>query len=220
MAISKFNYNSFNVTPVAGKALAFNSDADGFSTAGASSMTLIKTITASNDANVDFEHGSSSVVLDSTYPVYIIKFINVHPVTNDTQFFFQANGAGETGFNETITSTYFKAGQNEAGDYTVLGYSTGSDQAQGTAYQSISENMGNENDECGSGELILFNPSSTTFVKHFMVKHQHQQHASQSYQSYVGGYFNTTTAIDQIVFAFGSGNIDSGTFKLYGLKDS
>ena len=88
MAISKFNYNSFNVTPVAGKALSFNSDADGFSTAGASSMTLIKTITASNDANVDFEHGSSSVVLDSTYPVYIIKFINVHPVTNDTQFFF------------------------------------------------------------------------------------------------------------------------------------
>ena len=166
MAISKFNYNSFNVTPVAGNALSFNSDADGFTTKGASAMVLIKTITASNDANVDFEHGSSSVVLDSTYPVYIIKFINVHPVTNDTQFFFQANGAGETGFNETITS------------------------------------------------------SSTTFVKHFMVKHQHQQHASQSYQSYVGGYFNTTTAIDQIVFAFGSGNIDSGTFKLYGIKDS
>ena len=220
MAISKFNYNSFDLTTAASKGLAFNSNANGFETSSASSMTLIKTITASNDANVDFEHGSSSVVLDSTYPVYIVKFINVHPVTNDTQFFFQANGAGETGFNETITSTYFKAGQNEAGDYTILGYSTSSDQAQGTAYQSISENMGNENDECGSGELILFNPSSTTFVKHFMVKHQHQQHASQSYQTYVAGYFNTTTAIDQIVFAFGSGNIDSGTFKLYGIKDS
>ena len=194
-------------------------DAGAFS-ANLGSMVHIKTITASNDANVDFNHGTSNVVLDSTYPIYIIKFINVHPATNDTQFFFQANGAGETGFNETITSTYFKAGHNEAGNYTVLSYSAGSDQAQGTAYQSISENMGNENDECGSGELILFNPSSTTYAKHFIVKHQHQQHASQSYQTHVSGYFNTTTAIDQIVFAFGSGNIDSGTFKLYGLKDS
>ena len=194
-------------------------DAGSFS-ASLGAMTHIKTITASNDANVDFEHGSSSVVLDSTYPIYIIKLINIHGASNDTVFSFQANGAGETGFNETITSSYFKAGQNEAGDYTVLSYSNGSDQAQGTAYQSISENMGNENDECASGELILFNPASTTFIKHFVCTFQNQQHAGQTYQSFVGGYFNTTTAIDQIVFAFGSGNIDSGTFKLYGIKDS
>jgi len=194
-------------------------DAGAFSV-GLGDMTLIKTITASNDANVDFEHGSSSVVLDSTYPIYIIKLINIHGATNDTVFSFQANGAGETGFNETITSTYFKAGQNEAGNYSVLSYSTGSDQGQATGYQTISENMGNENDECGSGELILFNPSSTTFTKHFMCTFQHQQHASQSYQSRVAGYFNTTTAIDQIIFKFASGNIDSGTFKLYGIKDS
>jgi hypothetical protein len=184
------------------------------------SMVHIKTITASNDANASFHHGTSSVVLDSTYPIYIIKLINIHGATNDTVFSFQANGAGETGFNETITSTYFKAGQNEAGNYSVLSYSTGSDQGQATGYQTISENMGNENDECGSGELILFNPSSTTFTKHFMCTFQHQQHASQSYQSRVAGYFNTTTAIDQIIFKFASGNIDSGTFKLYGIKDS
>ena len=194
-------------------------DAGAFS-ANLGSMVHIKTITVSNAANASFHHGTSSVVLDSTYPIYIFKFINVHPATNDTQFFFQGNAVSASGENETITSTYFKAGQNEAGNYNVLSYSAGSDQAQGTAYQSISENMGNENDECGSGELILFNPSSTTYAKHFIVKHQHQQHASQSYQSYVSGYFNTTTAIDQIVFAFGSGNIDSGTFKLYGIKDS
>ena len=194
-------------------------DAGAFS-ASLGAMTHIKTITASNDANASFHHGTSSVVLDSTYPIYIFKFINVHGASNDTVFSFQANAAGASGENETITSTYFKAGQNEAGNYSVLSYSTGSDQAQGTGYQTISENMGNENDECGSGELILFNPSSTTYAKHFMVKHQHQQHASQSYQSYVTGYFNTTTAIDQIVFKFASGNIDSGTFKLYGIKDS
>jgi hypothetical protein len=220
VALTKFNYNSFDLTTAASKGLAFNSSANGFETAAEGSMTLIKTITASNDATIDFVDGTSSVVLDSTYPVYLFKMINVHGITDDTQFKFQGNSSGGSGFNETITSTYFKAGQNEAGDYTILGYGTGSDQAQGTGYQTISENMGNANDECGSGELYLFNPSSTTFVKHFLVKLQHQQHASQSYQSYTAGYFNTTSAIDEISFKFASGNIDSGTFKLYGIKDS
>jgi hypothetical protein len=220
VALTKFNYNSFDLTTAASKGLAFNSSANGFETAAEGSMTLIKTVTASNDATIDFVDGTSSVVLDSTYPVYLFKMINVHGITDDTQFKFQGNSSGGSGFNETITSTYFKAGQNEAGDYTILGYGTGSDQAQGTGYQTISENMGNANDECGSGELYLFNPSSTTFVKHFLVKLQHQQHASQSYQSYTAGYFNTTSAIDEISFKFASGNIDSGTFKLYGIKDS
>jgi len=220
VALTKFNYNSFDLTTAASKGLAFNSSANGFETAAEGSMTLIKTVTASNDATIDFVDGTSSVVLDNTYPVYLFKMINVHGVTDDTQFKFQGNASGGSGFNETITSTYFKGGQNEAGDYTILGYGTGSDQAQGTGYQTISENMGNANDECGSGELYLFNPSSTTFVKHFLVKLQHQQHASQSYQSYTAGYFNTTSAIDEISFKFASGNIDSGTIKLYGIKDS
>ena len=82
MAISKFNYNSFNVTPVAGNALSFNSDADGFTTQGSSSMVLIKTLTASSDANLSFVNGASSVVLDDTYPVYLFKFINIHARSN------------------------------------------------------------------------------------------------------------------------------------------
>ena len=122
------------------------------------SMVLIKTETASNDATISFVDGTSSVVLDNTYPVYLIKMINVHGITDDTQFKFQGNAAGGSGFNETITSNYFKAGHKEDGTYSILGYSTGSDQAQGTGYQTISENMGNANDECGSGELWLFNP--------------------------------------------------------------
>ena len=220
MALSKFNYNSFDVTPVASSTLAFNSGANGLTAMSAGAMTLIKTETASNDATISFVDGTSSVVLDNTYPVYLIKMINVHGITDDTQFKFQGNSAGGSGFNETITSTYFKAGHKEDGTYTTLGYSAGSDQAQATGYQTISENMGNANDECGSGELWLFNPSSTTFVKHFLVKLQHQQHAEQCYQSYTAGYFNTTSAIDEISFKFASGNIDSGTFKLYGIKDS
>ena len=215
MALTKFNFNSFDVTSAASKGLGFNASANGFSTIDPGAMTLISTTTASSDSTVDITSG-----IDSTYPIYMFKIINVHGATDDTQFKFQGNASGGSGFNETITSTYFKSGQNEAGSYSILGYGTGSDQAQGTSYQTISENMGNANDECGSGELFLFNPSSTTFVKHFLVRFQHQQHASQSYDSYIGGYFNTTSAIDEISFKFASGNIDSGTFKLYGIKDS
>ena len=220
MALTKFNYNSFNVTPVASTTMAFNSGANGLTAMSGGAMTLIKTETASNDATISFVDGTSSVVLDNTYPVYLIKMINVHGITDDTQFKFQGNSAGGSGFNETITSTYFKAGHKEDGTYTTIAYSTGSDQAQATGYQTISENMGNANDECGSGELWLFNPSSTTYIKNFLVRFQHQQHAEQCYQSYTAGYFNTTSAIDEISFKFASGNIDSGTFKLYGIKDS
>jgi hypothetical protein len=43
---------------------------------------------------------------------------------------------------------------------------------------------------------------------------------SQSSNNYIGGYFNTTSAIDEIQFKFDSGDIDAGTVKLYGIKDS
>jgi hypothetical protein len=112
MAISKFNYNSFNVTPVAGAALAFDADADGFSTATATSMVLIKTLTASSSATLSFIHGSSDVVFDSTYPTYMFKYTSVHPATNDQPFLFQGTTDG-TNFNTTITSTNFQAGGRE-----------------------------------------------------------------------------------------------------------
>ena len=131
------------------------------------SMVLIKTETASNDATISFVDGTSSVVLDNTYPVYLIKMINVHGITDDTQFKFQGNSAGGSGFNETITSTYFKAGHKEDGTYTTIAYSTGSDQAQATGFQTIGQPSGNANDESTSGTLHVFDPSSTTFVKHF-----------------------------------------------------
>ena len=101
MAISKFNYNSFNVTPVASKALAFNSDADGFTTASSSSMILIKTLTASSSANLSFVDGADSVVLDSTYKEYIFIFNNLHPSADDAVLQFQANAVGGADFNES-----------------------------------------------------------------------------------------------------------------------
>ena len=194
-------------------------DAGAFSV-GLGNMVHIKTITASNDANVDFEHGSSSVVLDSTYPIYLFKFINVHPVTDSVEFQFQGNGAGETGFNETINSTVFRAYHDEGGTGQAVEYYAAKDQANGTSYQSLTDDVGNGNDESLAGELYLFNPSNTAFVKHFIARTTDYNANDHNLTFHTAGYFNTTTAIDQIIFKFESGNIDSGTFKLYGIKDS
>jgi len=218
MAISKFNYNSFNVTPVASKALAFNSDADGFTTASSSSMILIKTLTASSSATLSFVDGADSVVLDDTYPIYKFEFINIHPATNTAKLTFQGDTGTNTSYNQTITSTFFNSQHKEDGSGGSLGYETSHDQAQGTAFQDITNGIGNLNDENMNGELKIFSPSSGTFVKHFISTVQSNYDTNWSMNSYMAGYFNTTTALTRAQFKMSSGNIDSGIIKLYGIK--
>jgi hypothetical protein len=185
------------------------------------SMFLIKEQTASSDASISFVNGSSDVVLDSTYPIYKFEFINIHPSSSsDAHFQFQGNASGGSGYNETITSTYFRAYHNEGGTDTSLAYDGSFDQAQGTSFQTLMTYVNYSNDESGVGSLYLFNPSSTTFVKHFMAETQYAYNNPYSTRSFIAGYFNTTSAIDEIQFKFGTGNIDSGTIKLYGIKDS
>jgi hypothetical protein len=207
MALVKYNNNSLSAITAA-------------SSLPTGAMTLIKSQTASSSATISFVDGTSDVVLDNTYPIYLFKFIGIHPQTNFRHFSFQANAAGGSGYNETITSTMFVADHNEGGSTTSLSYETGGDLAQGTGVQSILHGVGNENDESASGELWLFNPSSTTFVKHFISSGHVHTDDDKSRQTYVGGYINTTSAIDEIQFSFSSGNIDAGTIKLYGIKDS
>ena len=219
MALSKFNFNSFDVTTAANTGLGFNASANGFSTINPGSMTLIKTITASSSSTVQFQDGSSDVVLDSTYPVYLFKIINMHPATDNHIFEFQGNSSGGSGYNETITSAIFRA-YHTTGDSTNFAYVTTEDLAQSTDHQHLANGVGNANDECLSGELYLFNPSSTTFVKHFIGRTQFTEADKGSFEHHIAGYFNTTSAIDEIQFRMASGNIDSGTFKLYGIKDS
>ena len=179
-------------------------------------MTLLQTQTASSSASISFTSN-----IDSTYPIYMFKFINIHPATDNAYFTFQGNASGGSGFNETMTTTVFYAYHNEAGNDTLLGYIAGSDQAQGTGFQRlINDGIGNGNDECASGELTLFNPSSTTFVKHFIARTNNYYNGTYSMDSYTAGYFNTTSAIDEIQFKMSSGNIDAGTIKLYGIKGS
>jgi len=219
VALTKYNFNSFDVTSAASKALGFNANANGFTTINAGSMVLIKTLTASSSSTISFVHGSSDVVLDSTYPVYLFKTINMHPQTDQKKFQFQGTTDGSN-FNTTMTTTFFQAYHKEDGSDTSLSYIAGEDQAQGTGFQTLSEDTGNDNDQSYSGELFLFNPSSTTFVKHFMARGIETYFSDFCNNHYVSGYFNTTSAITGIRFKMESGDIDAGTFKLYGIKDS
>jgi len=183
-------------------------------------LVHIKTLTASSSATLAFVDGTDSVVLDNTYPIYKFELINVHPATDGQKITFQGNAAGASGFNETITSTAFDAEHSE-GAANSFSYNTSGDQAQGTAYQPLSQNnVGNDNDQSAVGNLFLFNPSSTTFVKHFIYTGNSLNSGNYNSNDFVAGYFNTTSAIDEISFKFESGNIDSGQIKLYGIKDS
>ena len=178
-------------------------------------MTLLQTQTASSSASIDFTSN-----IDSTYPVYVFKFINMHPATDGVHFSFQGNASGGSGFNETITSTAFFAQHREDDSSTSLDYRSDDDLAQSTSFQRLSESLGNANDESLSGTLQIFNPSSTTFVKHFIATINYIHKSDRSYNFYISGYFNTTSAIDEIQFKMSSGNVDSGTIKLYGIKGS
>ena len=180
-------------------------------------MVFIKKLTASSSATLSFVDGSDGVVLDDTYKEYVFTFKNIHPATDNVAFSFQGNAVGGSGYNETMTTTYITAYHTESGSSAVLEYTGGSDQAQGTSFQSLLHGSGNGNDECSSGYLHLFNPSSTTFVKHFTAVSNHIHYQDISFNHYVAGYFNTTSAIDEIQFKMSSGNIDAGDICLYGI---
>jgi len=182
-------------------------------------MTLLQTQTASSSASISFTSN-----IDSTYPIYVFKFINMHPATNRVRFQFNMSTDSGSNYNVTKTSTFFYAYHSESDSITSLQYFTDLDLAQSTSYQSLSAEIGNSNDESLSGELHLFNPSSTTFVKNFFsdtnIKHDNASHGKITINSKSAGYGNTTSAVDAIQFSMSSGNIDSGTIKLYGIKGS
>ena len=219
MALNKLKFNSLNVTPTAGKTIGFNSSANGLeATLSGGAMTFIKKLTASSDSTLDFVDGSSDVVLDNTYKEYLFIYNNIHPQTSGAMLEFQGNASGGSGFNETITSTNFNPYHLEDGSEALLRYMTAQDQAQGTSFQPLSEDINNDNDGSLVGYLHLFNPSSTTFVKHFISRTQIMNTTPGSYGTFCAGYFNTTSAIDEIQFKMHSGNIDSGDIILFGLN--
>ena len=186
-------------------------------TAGGADMVFIKKLTASADANLTFVDGASSVVLDSTYKEYLFTFNNIHPATDDSKLLVNFRDGG-TNYDATKTTTFFRAQHSEGGANGNLSYRTDDDLAQSTAAQPLTMDIGNANDESASGEMILYNPSSTTFVKHFIANANCVYSGDYSMQSFVAGYCNVTAAIDAVQFTMEGGtNIDSGDICLYGI---
>ena len=177
-------------------------------------LTLISTTTASSDANVSITSG-----INSTYKEYIITYTNVHPATDNQDFTVNFRD-GSTAYDATKTTTFFTAHHGEDDSPATLQYSLGGDLAQSTGVQNLAYSVTNDNDGSVSGTLHLFDPSSTTFIKHFIAN----SHAMvddggvQNTNFFVAGYCNVTAAIDGVQFKFDSGNIDTGTFKLYGVS--
>ena len=206
MALVKYNNNSISAVTSA-------------ASIPSGALVPIKTLTASSSSTLSFVHGSSDVVLDSTYPIYLFKFINIHNSADDNQFSFNFSTDSGSNYNIAKTSTHFYAIHTEAGS-TAFSYYAGGDLAQGTGFQITTLESGADNDECDCGELYLFNPSSTTFVKHFMCTMIETGATPRASNNFIAGYGNTTSAINAIQFKMDDGNIDSGKIKLYGIKDS
>ena len=184
--------------------------------AGGGNMVFIKKLTASSSATLSFVNGASSVVLDSTYKEYLFTFKNIHPGTNDK--LLQMNMSADTGsnYNVTKTTTFFHAYNMEDGTDGTQQYDANRDIAQSTGFATIAQGVNADNDQSLNGTLHLFNPSSTTFVKHFIARTLHTA-GGYGRDCYSAGYGNTTSAVDAIQFKFDSGNIDAGDICLYGI---
>ena len=210
MAISKANFNSFNVTPTASKFITFNSSNNGLAADDVGgSLNLLSTVTiSSGTSSVDFTSG-----IDSTYKEYRFSYINVHGPNEGLQVGFRDGGSN---FDAVKTTTFFKASHAENDSDTDLSYRVNADIAQGTGLQSLGSTPGTDNDQSITGYLHLFDPSNTTFVKNFVSECTTNADAGTLQHTFVAGYCNTTSAIDGVQFKFNS-NIDSGIFKMYGV---
>jgi len=177
------------------------------------SLILLSTQTASASASISFTSG-----IDSTYDSYVFKFINIHPATDNIRFSFQGSTDGGSSYGVTLTNTYHRAYHKEDDSVAVLSYEPFYDQAQSTAFATLVDSLGGDADQQCSGTLQIFNPSSTTFVKHFISRLNNSHAGDYSMDQFTAGYFNTTSSVNAIQFKMDSGNIDDGIIKMYGVK--
>ena len=176
-------------------------------------VVLLSSQTADSDTAINFTSG-----IDSTYGEYIFRFYNMNPeYANTASFVFNGSIDGGSNYNVTKTTTYFKAIHTENDDTASFAYSTGGDIAQGTGDQPLAREVEHDADGSCAGELHLFNPSSTTYVKHFYATINSYNSAESSRNSFVAGYFNDTNNIDAMTFKFSTGDFE-GTIKMWGVK--
>jgi len=179
--------------------------------ANAGGLVLLTTNTASSSASVSFTSG-----LTSAYKEYLFIFNNIHPATDNVDFTFNGSTDGGSNYNVTKTSAGGRSAHRENDTDSFLQYADGL-LAQSTSYERITQANGNDNDQSVSGYLHLFEPSSTTFVKHYILRANNAVFVDMSDERFTGGYFNTTSAVDAIDFKMSSGNIDAGTIQMFGV---
>ena len=209
-----------NTVKAAGGNTLFTSDGAGtlsnVNSGLAGNMVFINSAPASGDTSLSFTSG-----IDSTYDEYVFYFVGIHPATDATTFEFNASDdTSSWSYDVVKTTTVFDTWHTEDGSSYYFNYNTTPDIAQGTGYQTLADVLGNDANQCAAGELHLFNPSSTTYVKHFYATIPYSAFVGSNYfqENFIAGYFNTTSAITAIDFKMSSGNIDAGTIYLYGMK--
>ena len=176
-------------------------------------LNLISTTTASSSSTLSITSG-----IDSTYKEYIFRYYDMHPSTDNTELQFQVSTDGGSSYGVAITSSAFQGYHYESAGSQGVAYYTADDLAQSTSFQNLCNNVGNGNDESMSGILHLFDPSNTTFVKHWINRSQSYSGGDFSLDGHQAGYINTTSAVDAVQFKMTGGNIDSGVIKLYGVS--
>jgi hypothetical protein len=206
-SLSKIKANSLNLAGTFG----FSGTVTGL--ADDTPLVLISTFTSDgSDANASFTSG-----IDSTYKEYLFVYNNIHPETDSVDFNFNGSSDGGSNYNVTKTTQLVRTGHDEADSFTQFGSNTSEDLAQSTDFQHIVYGTGNDNDQAISGFMRLYNPSSTTFLKHFVSTACHNFASNGCNQMFVTGYFNTTSAINAIQFKMSSGEIQGGTIDLFGV---
>ena len=193
-------------------------DAGAMASGFGSSMVFIKKLTASSSGTLSFVHGSSSVILDSTYKEYLFILKDIHGSVNDKNMGFNVSIDGGSNYNVAKTSSAFEAYHYENDGAAAAGYVTGRDLAEGTGFQILTSEAGADNEECACGTIQLFNPASTTFVKHYISRMVDKNPAPAAVVNHVAGYVNTTSAVNAVQFKMANGNIDAGTITLYGIS--
>ena len=215
-AIARSAANNITTSGVFTSSAIANSSVTGITVLANASdgITLISSQTASNSASISFTSG-----LDSTYKAYKFVYVNIAPRTDAVNFTFNLSTDSGSNYNVTKTTTQFRATHFESDSIANLLYDGSTDLAQSTGEQILTagNQIGNGADESTSGTLTLFNPSSTTYVKHFIGDMNYYSYDNASYRSFIAGYANTTSAINAIRFKMDSGNID-GKIYLYGIK--
>ena len=159
---------------------------------------------------------SITSVITSTYGEYIFKFYNINPATDQQNFTFQTSTDGGSSYGMTATTTFFRARHNEADSLASIDY-RGEDEAQVTSFLKLTLGVGNGADESLAGELHLFNPASTTYMKHFYSRINFYEGADSPMDAFVSGFIDSTSDVDAIQFKMTSGNFD-GTIKMWGVK--